>query len=420
MNSGRPRIAFFDYPDVFEDFYPAYGLDQQAFATRWAATGSHAFITTIQQAIGDVCWYEFSLRPLLGRARHEVTGSDVRVLRSSLVHRALWHAFYGPRFAWRWWRAYPAYALLASYTASLSSSLFAALGDDRPDAIFVQDYANGRFDVLLAVARLRGIPLIAYHSGSEPHRYVGRMAKKWTIRHADMLIASSQREADQLVTAFRVPQDRVRVVLTPIDTEAFRPEDRTTARMAAGLQPDRRWILFVGRLDDHTKRVSALISAFAAVAPRHPDVHLAIAGDGPDAAALHAQAAGSGAGHQIRFLGWATGPRALGALYNSADCLVLPSRREGFPTVVGEAMACGTPVLATDVGAIKEMVSEGETGWLIEVGADHDLRDRLQWILENPAALGAMRPRVREMALRKVSTPVVADQLRACFGAVVQ
>src|SRR5256885_1634320 len=61
----RPRIAFFDYPDVFEDFYPHLGVDQRGFATTWARTGNHAFLTLLQREVGDVTWYAFSLRPEL-------------------------------------------------------------------------------------------------------------------------------------------------------------------------------------------------------------------------------------------------------------------------------------------------------------------------------------------------------------------
>src|SRR3954454_18468447 len=89
----RLRIAFFDYPDVFEDFYPHYGVDQQAFATRWAATGNHAFVGLLQREVGDVTWYALSLEPQIAEATHEVTGARVRVLRSSAAHRALWRGF---------------------------------------------------------------------------------------------------------------------------------------------------------------------------------------------------------------------------------------------------------------------------------------------------------------------------------------
>ena len=54
----RPRIAFFGYHDVFEDFYPHYGVTQQAFATSWAGSGNHAFVSVLQREVGDVVWYE--------------------------------------------------------------------------------------------------------------------------------------------------------------------------------------------------------------------------------------------------------------------------------------------------------------------------------------------------------------------------
>jgi hypothetical protein len=66
----RPLIAFFDYPDVFEDFYSHYGIDQRAFATRWAATGNHALLGLVQREVGDVIWDALSLTPKLSEAHH--------------------------------------------------------------------------------------------------------------------------------------------------------------------------------------------------------------------------------------------------------------------------------------------------------------------------------------------------------------
>src|SRR5207302_897221 len=117
----------------------------------------------------------------------------------------------------------------------------------------------------------------------------------------------------------------------------------------------RRHLLFVGRFDDKVKRVGALIRAFAGLAARHPDADLVLVGEGPDGAALR-RLAGECGGGRVRFLGWVPGPEALVALYNAAQCLVMPSRSEGFPGVVGEAMACGTPVLASRVGGVGELV----------------------------------------------------------------
>jgi hypothetical protein len=81
--SRRPLIAFFDYPDVFEDFYPHYGVSQHEFATRWHNTANHAWLAIIQKDIGDVLWYQNSLRPEVDEETHEFTGCRVKFVASS-------------------------------------------------------------------------------------------------------------------------------------------------------------------------------------------------------------------------------------------------------------------------------------------------------------------------------------------------
>lgn len=319
--------------------------------------------------------------------------------------------------AWRWRFAYRAYATVASYIALVSRSFIRALKHDRPDIFFVQDYATGRFDMLLLIARILGVPLIAYHSGSVPEGYVGRVAKHWTIPRADNLIVSSQAEADMLTRRYCVPRDRITVILTPIDTNIYYPMDRKAACKAAGLNPEWRYLLFMGRLDDNVKRVSALIRAFATLATKHRDVDLLIAGDGPDREKLQRLAA-EYVPDRIRFLGWISGVEAKAQLYNVAECLVLPSRREGFPTVVGEAMYCGTPVLASQVGGISELVVEDQTGWLIPPGDDEALAVRLAFILAHPEVVASMRQLARQMAESRVSQASIAAELRKCFSFV--
>ena len=411
----RPLIAFFDYPDVFEDFYPKYGIDQQQFATRFTAAGNHAFLTLLQREVGDVIWYSFSLKPEVDEARHEVVGCRVRILPSSWLHRRLWYAFYMSSASWRWRRFYPAYATAASYLSLVSWAFLRTLRNDRPDFFFVQDYATGRFDVLLATARALGVPLVAYHTGSSPDIYVGRLAKHWTIPRAEWLIASSRHELERLEHDFGVPRSRVKVVLTPIDVVTYRPIDRSLACTTAALDRERRYVLYVGRLDDRIKRVSALIRAFTKASLTHADVDLVIVGDGPDKKSLQAQAESAAPG-RAHFLGWVADPSRLSALYNAAECLVLPSWSEGFPTVVGEAMACGTPVLASRVGGVSELVVVGQTGWLCEPGDDDALTRHLAFVLAHPGQVRSMRHAARQMAEDRVSPDRVSAELKSCFS----
>jgi glycosyltransferase involved in cell wall biosynthesis len=352
----RPLIAFFDYPDVFEDFYPHYGVDQYTFATRWADTGSHAFVSLLQHEVGDVIWYEFSLRPEISEARHKV-GYRVKFLPLSWLHRCLWRAFYLPRAAWRWRSAYRPYATVASYTAPASLPFLRTLWQDRPDFFFVQSYCSGRFDLLFLLAHALDVPLIAWHAGGRPEDYLGSWIRQWTLPRADRFIASGRDECKMLASRYRVPSERLMVILTPIDTTTFQPIARLVACQVAGLDAARRYLLFVGRLDDSVKRVSAFIQAFAPLAAEYQDTDLLIVGEGNDGPKLRRLAAELAPG-RVRFQGWVSGAEALAPLYNAAECLVLPSWSEGFPTVVGEAMACGTPILASHVGALASWLSK--------------------------------------------------------------
>ena len=146
-----------------------------------------------------------------------------------------------------------------------------------------------------------------------------------------------------------------------------------------------------------------------------PDVaDLLIAGEGPDGYRLRALAAEVATG-RVRFLGWVSGTEKKAQLYSLAECLLLPSRSEGFPTVVGEALCCGTPVLASRVGGVSELVTDGETGWCFPPDDVDAFRAHLAHVLNHRTTVAAMRPQARSAAERRLAPIVVAEALRECF-----
>ena len=410
----RLQVALFDFADVFEDFYPQLGVDRTAFSTSWAATANHRFASLINEWIGDVTWYALSLEPPSPSATHAL-GHRVTFARSSLAHRVLWRTFYSRSWSWRLRRCYKAFATLASYLAPLSLDLLRTLKSDRPDILFVQDYSSGRFDVLLAASRWLRAPLVTYHSGSTPDAYVGRSIRKRTLRRADAVLVTSRREADHLSSTFGISPSRCHVVLTPIDMDLFRPIPRPEATVAAGLDEARRYFLFVGRMDDAVKRITNMMRAFADATLGHEDIELIVIGDGPDAEMVRSRGAHL-LGDRVRFLGWVPETALLPSFYSSSEALLLPSLREGFPTVVGESLACGTPVIATDVGGISELVEDGVTGRLLPPGDDGALTEAISQVVSHPSRFRAMSENARRAAEERVAPGVVGMSLAAIFN----
>jgi glycosyltransferase involved in cell wall biosynthesis len=188
------------------------------------------------------------------------------------------------------------------------------------------------------------------------HR-VPRAMIRWAAARADGLITVAAALKDRLV-ALGVPAERVSVLRNGVDLAQFRPPaDRAAIRADLGL--NRRTLLSVGHLIER-KGHDRVIGALAELA----DTELLIAGEGPEAGALTALAARLGVAARVRLLG-AVPHHDLARLYGAADALVLASSREGWANVLLEAMACGTPVVATRIWGTPEAVTEPAAGRLV-------------------------------------------------------
>jgi glycosyltransferase involved in cell wall biosynthesis len=155
---------------------------------------------------------------------------------------------------------------------------------------------------------------------------------------------------------------RVRVIGNGVDTALFHPGSREAARQALGWPRDRRIVLSVGALVP-LKDYPRLLQAFPSVVASH-DAHLYIVGDGPERGRLAALIAALGIAERVTLLGTVP-PGDLGDVYRAADVFCLASRREGCPNVVREALACGVPVVATDVGGTPELIDGDDCGLLV-------------------------------------------------------
>ncbi|MEY2452413.1 MAG: hypothetical protein QOD92_1987 [Acidimicrobiaceae bacterium] len=179
------------------------------------------------------------------------------------------------------------------------------------------------------------------------------------LRKAEAFVALWPGSADALTRRFGVPADRITVIPTGVPAERFPPVDaqrRNDARASLGLDGDARVVSCIGWLD-RQKGVHVAINAVASLA----EVTLVIAGDGPERAALEQLAADVAPG-RVRFLG----PVDDSSLVMSAsDVFVLASMSEGLPAVLIEAGLTGVPAVTTDVGAVREVIRDDETGIVV-------------------------------------------------------
>lgn len=204
------------------------------------------------------------------------------------------------------------------------------------------------------LARAFGKPLVITARGSDitlfPQYALPRRQILWAARRADAVITVCNALRDEVV-GMGIEADRVVSLRNGVDLELFRPVERTPNAMFT--------LLAVGHLVP-VKAQDLIIGAL----PLLPGVRLVLAGDGPDRAKLEALASQLGVTDRVRFLG-AVPQAQLRSHYGSADALVLSSSREGWANVLLEAMACGTPVVASRVYGTPEVVAAPEAGVLM-------------------------------------------------------
>ncbi len=253
-------------------------------------------------------------------------------------------------------------------------------------------------------ARLAGVPHIVHTPhGQAFNGYAGRLMtslfvllERWAATFTDRIIGLTDQEIrDNLERRIGDPEQFVNIP-SGIDLERFETSEREAAEVKAslGLLPSARLIGSVGRLEP-VKGHEYLLDAFATLAPRFPDLYLALVGDGGLLPELRSRAENAGLTDRVLFLGWR---EDVPALLHAFDLFVFPSLSEGMGRALVEAMAAGLPVVATKAASIPEVLAEGEAGYLVEPASAASLAAGIETLLLDPELQSRLAKAGRERA----------------------
>jgi len=407
-------LALLPWGLVLEDFLVPNRLSLDDFCNDFTGSWMFGYATALRTAGVDTVIVCVSAGvDAVAHRIHGPTGTPVcvlpvprpyRLLRSRMQFpyaRAVAGVFGGPPPLRR--ALYPL-LVAAKETAPFLATPVAALARELRrygcDAVLCQEYEFPRFDVCVALGRLLGLPVYASFQGGDYQRWrLERLLRPLSVRAAAGLVVAPRAEVERVRERYR-PR-RVARIPNPVDLELWRPQDRAAARRALGFPEEARVAAWHGRVDVWKKGLDTLLDAWALVCADGPrDRLLLLVGTGADAQQVRARAEG----HGLRNLVWIDrhlhDPAELARHLAAADVYAFTSRHEGFPLAPVEAMACGLPVVATDVSGIRDVLADGEESGGVVVPPDQPERfaRELGRLLDDAALREALGVRARARA----------------------
>ena len=256
--------------------------------------------------------------------------------------------------------------------------------------------------------RLLKLPYVVTLHGSDINVYAEktllRPQIRWALAHASGVVAVSSTLEAKVKTMMQSTVKRTAYIpCAGFDPALFFVRDQGSARESLEIEPRRRVVVYVGNVVS-IKGVDVLIKAWATrkAGQENFDDLLVIVGAGERRPALEAEAANLGLGGSIQFRG-ALPQSDVSRWIAAADVLCLPSRNEGMPNVVVEALATGVPVVACRVGGIPELVEDGVNGLLVEVDRPNDLADAIERALHRVWLRDEIRRSVENLTWAKLA-----------------
>jgi len=243
-------------------------------------------------------------------------------------------------------------------------------------------------EAAVVVGQKLGLPVASLAVGSDVMVYPERMGVLWkrlgdTLERVDLPVGVSQSICRKLAETGKCLREPLCVYLSR-DADAFVPAaDKAYVRRQLGWPPDNITAIYVGGLVE-SKGMGDLATACESLLKKYENFRLVCVGDGPAREVLVRLSERIGRGGAVHLAGRVR-PEEIPLFLQGADFMVLPSHSEGMPQAVVEAMNCGLPVVATNVGGVPEAVVDGQTGLLVEAREASQLRDAMERMIADQA-----------------------------------
>lgn len=271
--------------------------------------------------------------------------------------------------------------------------------------------------------------IVSYHNEILPpsrqsrQRKVRYLMEKYLVKYTSHFIAVSPGIRDELINIIGCPPAQVSLIpngieLTELETGERQAEVRRAYRASWGWPDDDQWFV-VGTACRLTweKGPDLLLEAANLAVRKEPSLRFVIIGDGPMAAELQQAARSYGLAAFVRFLGYRDNARRI---FPAFDAFVLPSRTEGWPLSVMEAMALGLPVIAADVGGLPHMIDSGCSGILISPGLVQELAEALILLARDRERAKELGRRAAVHARSHFSGEVMVERVKEVYDQVLR
>jgi glycosyltransferase involved in cell wall biosynthesis len=426
-SENRRSVALLPWGNLVEDFLDRIGLSLEDYCERMTGGWGFGYVEALRSARWRPVIFLVSRRfEATTRLVHAPTGARICVLPAWRAYRRIIRRMSDPygdsveRVFGRVSRLRRpgcfAYKEIAPYLATPLGALARNLRREGCAAILTQEYEYARFDMCVLLGKLLRLPVYAtFQGGDRPVGWLAHLVRPAALRAARGLVIGAGGEAQRVLERYGISEDKIWRIPNPLDLDLWRPIDRDKARQALGLPVDSRIVIYHGRIEMHRKGLDVLLDAWERIRARRTaeDERLLLVGSGHDDAVLRERLSRL----ELSTIQWIDryelDREAMRRYLSAADLYVLPSRIEGFPVAPLEAMACGLPVVGSDIPAMLEIIARGhDSGGLVVPREDPAaLAEAIAGLLDRPGLCRTLGRCARRNVEERFSIESVGRQL---------